>query len=57
MKGTVLTAIYLLGLVTSQDKIAFVYEMIRHGARAPGSPDVNGYFQVKPGMLTSSGMR
>lgn len=31
--------------------------MIRHGARAPGNPDTKGYFEVAPGMLTSSGMR
>ena len=43
-------------LVACEDKIAFAYEMIRHGARSPGGPDPL-YFKVAPGMLTNSGMR
>ncbi len=56
MRYLVVCAILLLKVVNTE-KIAFAYEMIRHGARAPGSQDTNGYFQVQPGMLTASGMR
>jgi hypothetical protein len=41
-----------------EDKIAFVYELVRHGARAPVSDNANpGIFDVPEGMLTHSGMR
>lgn len=46
----------ILKIVNCDERIAFAYEMIRHGARAPGSSDP-GYFKVNPGMLTASGMR
>jgi hypothetical protein len=39
------------------DKLAFVYEVVRHGARAPLADEPAGYFQVPTESLTSSGMR
>lgn len=39
------------------DKLAFVYEMVRHGARAPLLDEPEGYFDVGAGILTSMGMR
>lgn len=41
-----------------QGELAFVYELVRHGARAPlsKSPEL-GLFKVAVGMLTASGMR
>ena len=43
-------------ILLTQGKVAFVYEMIRHGARSPGNPD-EGRFSIPPGELTASGMR
>ena len=37
------------------DKLHFVYELTRHGARAP--TDSNDGYTVGPGMLTPQGMR
>jgi hypothetical protein len=39
------------------DKIAFAYQIVRHGARAPVSPEPNGFFQVPKEQLAASGMR
>ena len=39
------------------DKLAFVYEAVRHGARAPLAEEPPGYFQVPTEALTASGMR
>ena len=39
------------------DKLAFVYEVVRHGARAPLADEPPGYFQVPTEALTASGMR
>jgi hypothetical protein len=49
----------LTSIVHSQplDSIGFVFEVVRHGARAPGNDDESGKFQVPTGELTSSGMR
>jgi hypothetical protein len=44
-------------LIKGEDKICFVYEIVRHGARAPISEDFNNQFHVKGSMLTQSGMR
>jgi hypothetical protein len=41
----------------SEDRIAFVYELVRHGARAPVGQEPPGYFHVGNSMLTESGMR
>ena len=40
-----------------QDKLAFVFEMVRHGARAPLKPQPPNVFKVAGGCLTESGMR
>jgi hypothetical protein len=49
----------LLGLISAQsdDKLAFVFEMVRHGARAPLIPQPPNVFKVAGGCLTASGMR
>ena len=39
------------------DSIGFVYEIVRHGARAPLLEEPEGFFKVKMGQLTASGMR
>ena len=44
-------------LTQAQDTLAFVYELVRHGARAPIVPEPAGYFNVKMGLLTETGMR
>ena len=36
----------------ANDRIAFAFEMTRHGARAPLLDDTPGYFSVPPGELT-----
>ena len=42
----------------AEDKIAFVYELVRHGARAPVMVNTDpGKFDVPGSMLTRSGMR
>jgi len=41
----------------SYDKMAFAFEMVRHGARAPLNPDYVANFTVAEGMLTPQGMR
>ena len=42
----------------AEDKLAFVYELVRHGARAPVmSASDPGKFDVPGSMLTRSGMR
>lgn len=53
----VLLIVSFTGLTLAKDNIAFVFEMTRHGARSPLKEDLPGYFQVLPGMLTTSGMR
>jgi hypothetical protein len=42
-----------------RSELAFVFEIARHGARAPLMPDTrySNDFKVEPGMLTASGMR
>jgi len=47
-----------VSIVSCDDKIAFVYELVRHGARAPVMENQDPkLFDVPPGMLTRSGMR
>ena len=41
----------------SHDKMAFAFEMVRHGARAPLNPEYLTNFTVAEGMLTPQGMR
>ena len=49
MKSSVLLALLLSSIfaqIILNDKIAFVYEVVRHGARAPLAKEPEGYFQV-----------
>jgi hypothetical protein len=48
----------LLPLVSfCEDKLGFVFEMVRHGARAPLKTPDPFKFKVNKGDLTASGMR
>jgi hypothetical protein len=51
----------LLALATlvsaDDDKLGFVFQMVRHGARAPLQPQPPNVFKVSGGCLTASGMR
>ena len=51
------TATTTIKLTQAQETLAFVYELVRHGARAPIVPEPEGYFNVKMGLLTETGMR
>ena len=46
-----------LTLTLVQGKIGFVYEQVRHGARAPLVDVPNYPFKVGPGILTAEGIR
>jgi len=43
-------------LSQSQNKLVYVFEVVRHGARAPYAPGDFG-FKIHRGMLTAQGMR
>jgi hypothetical protein len=43
--------------ISGSDQIAFVYEVVRHGARAPLANEPEGYFKVPTEELTAQGMR
>jgi hypothetical protein len=47
---------YLGYSCASEDKLGFVFEIVRHGARTALNDDP-GYFTVPTGMLTPTGMR
>lgn len=47
----------VIKLTQAQEKLGFVYELVRHGARAPIIDEPEGYFEVKKGYLTATGMR
>lgn len=47
-----LFVVLLFSTAYSQDKIGFVFELVRHGARAPSMKIDEDLFQVPPGMLT-----
>ena len=53
----IVTGSLTLTLTQAQEKLAFVYELVRHGARAPIIPEPEGFFKVKVGLLTATGMR
>ena len=61
MKQLILSAVTLLisSSVASEsyDKMAFAFEMVRHGARAPLNVAYTTNFTVSTGMLTPQGMR
>ena len=46
-----------LAIDPPSDKLAFAYEMVRHGARSPLIDEPAGLFSVGTGILTASGMR
>jgi len=49
--------IALTALVSGEQTLKYVFEIVRHGARAPLLPD-DGRFDISaPGMLTPQGMR
>ena len=52
-----LTACSTIKLTQAQEKLGFVYELVRHGARAPIDAEPEGTFKVKMGLLTEIGMR
>lgn len=52
-----LLASLLASLALADDKLGFVFELVRHGARAPLIDEPAGYFHVSSGLLTESGMR
>lgn len=54
MRATLILA--TISTIYCADKIGFVYEAVRHGARAP-QLDVLTNFKVPAGALTASGMR
>ena len=54
---TILASASIIQLTQAQEKLAFVYELVRHGARAPIIPEPEGTFPVKLGLLTATGMR
>eukprot|EP00347_Sterkiella_histriomuscorum_P018392 403345675 len=58
MKTKLLTLFALLGiqLTQAEEKLGYVFEFVRHGARAPQLAEP-GVFKVPTGMLTSSGQR
>ena len=56
MKKVVLLTL-LSSALLADDKLGFVFELVRHGARAPLLDEPEGYFRVKSGLLTESGMR
>lgn len=57
MKNLIIIAAITLEAVIAVDKIGFVFEVNRHGARAPVIDEEPGLFLVPEGMLTASGMR
>ena len=52
-----LSATTLMDVVSAEQKLGFVFEVVRHGARAPLLEEPEGFFKVRTGMLTASGMR
>jgi hypothetical protein len=57
MKRTALLVLTALASVVQADeKLGYVFEIVRHGARAPQIAEP-GYFKVPTGMLTAQGMR
>ncbi len=57
MRVALFTILAAAQLTQAQEKLAFVYELVRHGARAPIIPEPEGAFKVHMGLLTATGMR
>ena len=55
--GLLLITSSAIQLTQANEKLAFVYEMVRHGARAPIVEEPAGAFHVGIGLLTETGMR
>ena len=55
---TLFNSLLLIAQLTqATQKLGFVYELVRHGARAPIIPEPEGAFHVGVGLLTETGMR
>ena len=57
MKYSIIVLFSFLTSILAADRLAFVYELVRHGARAPIDEEPQGYFKVPNGHLTEIGMR
>ena len=55
--GIFSSLIATLSLIKGEDKIGFVYELVRHGARSPMLDGEQKFFKVPLEQLTESGMR
>jgi hypothetical protein len=51
------TFLAIVQLTQATQKLGFVYELVRHGARAPIVKEPEGAFHVGVGLLTETGMR
>jgi len=57
--GVVIIIAVVVGIFTNayhEEKLQYVFELVRHGARAPMLPGDHG-FAVSKGMLSATGMR
>jgi hypothetical protein len=53
MKTTfIVIAAYMTSVAAAVEQMGFVFEVVRHGARAPLSPQFAASFPVPEGMLT-----
>ena len=50
-------ALLAASVASEKKELAFVFELVRHGARAPLISEDDGIFSVDAGILTPSGMR
>jgi len=57
MKIFLVAIALLVGVSKQAENLEFVFEIVRHGARAPLIAADVGRFKVPPGMLTSQGAR
>jgi len=57
MRGLLNSVLLMTQLTQATQRLGFVYELVRHGARAPIIPEPEGAFNVGVGLLTETGMR
>ncbi|CAI2371333.1 unnamed protein product [Moneuplotes crassus] len=57
MKALLLLLLFLFGLTCANDELILVFDLSRHGARAPLVEQYSQDFDVNVGMLSASGMR
>ena len=57
MRHSLILLLASAAAAVTDDKLGFVFQMVRHGARAPLNPQPPNVFKVAGGFLTSSGMR